>query len=134
MRNKIQHTNIFSGLFTKSPQPGDIPGGIYIRLSDIATVWTTKVLTIPVTNHLAHITDFARIARINHNKRDTDKFRLIFKKRAELRKSPRVVFPSLCLSNLCSFPDMGQILNGNSSPTKQVWIGVSLPETDEVFI
>jgi len=114
MRNKIQHTHIFSGLFTKSPQLGNIPSRIYVGIAHIATVWTKKVLAIPVTNHLANVTDFAGITRVSYNKGDASKFGFVFKKGAELSKSPRVMSSSLCFSNFSSFPNIGQVLNGNS--------------------
>src|SRR3990167_572095 len=67
MRKKIQHTHIFSAWFTKQAQLGNIISRIYISISKIATVWTAKVLAIPITNRFTNIAGFAGILRINHN-------------------------------------------------------------------
>ena len=91
MRNKVQHTHIFSGWFTKHPQLGNILGSIYIGISNIATVWTTKVLAVSITNRFTHIADFGSIFRVDHNKGNTCKPGLIFKKGTKLSKSPRSV-------------------------------------------
>ena len=117
MRNKIQHTHIFSGLFTKSPQLSNILGGIYIRIG-IATVWTTKRRTFSITNHFANIADLTRIMGINHNEGNTYKLGFIFKKGTKLSKSPRVMSSSLCFSNFYSSPNIGQVFNGNSFISK----------------
>jgi len=113
MRNEVQHTHIFSGLFIKSPQLSNILSRINIGVTNTATVWTSKILAIPITNHFAHIADFTRIARINYNKRDTSKFSLVFKKRTELGESPGVMSSSLSFSYRSSFSDVGQVFNSN---------------------
>lgn len=115
MRNKVQHIHIFSGRFTQRPQLGNIFSCIYICISNIATVWTGKVLAVPITNRFAHIAGFAGKFGVNHNKKNTSKFSLIFKERTQLSKSPRVVSSPLCISNSGSFPDVGQVFNSNTN-------------------
>src|SRR3990167_1058797 len=113
MRKQIQHIYIFSLWFTKQSQLSNILSRIPIGIGHIATAWATKVLAIPITNRFTDIASLACVMRVNHYKRNTCKFSFVFKERPKLTKRPRMVPPSLYLSDFCSFPNMSQIFNSN---------------------
>lgn len=96
------------------PPCSNIESGIYIRISNIATVSATKVFAFSNANMTAIMASLRSVCWINGNKLNTVNLTLIFKERAELRETPRVNSSTECLIaflRVYTQSDILQILN-----------------------
>lgn len=99
------------------PPCSNVEGSINICISNVATVYTTEVLSVSNANMTAFMASLRSICRWNGSDLNAIHLTLVFKERTELVEVPRVTSPaeSLIASLRVHTPsDILQVLNDNS--------------------
>ena len=99
------------------PPCGNVLCGINIRVCDIATVWTTKVLSVANADMSALVARLRSICRIDSHERNTIQLAFVFKERTQLEEIPTICLTSESLAVLLvihSPSDVFQVLNGDA--------------------
>lgn len=108
-----QYIPSFMGVYI--PPCSNVQGGINIRVCDIATVFTTEVLTIANTDMAAFVARPGSIGRRYCSNLHSRPFTLVFEERTKLRKVPRVAPSSesfVASIGVHAPSDILQVLNG----------------------
>lgn len=126
MQISTPHTRFFR-LVYGSPKQGDIYSGINIRIHIVPAMLALERLVIPSTNMMALGTSLGSICWWNDNQRYSIPFSLVFNKRPELGKTPRVKFSfERFIPTLGIRSDVCQVFNGDANSSSFSFIDYSL--------